>query len=839
MYYSCYKTHNMLSSDVIGHQLKRLLGFDPVRFRRSPDETKFLLSDCDNASAGELVLDTRCLQLAGSDCSPLVIDIDSLNSLGKIAASDAAFSSERLQCATRLIGAVLNASYGLTVQWFSSGKQGVHGWAFGSSLSSPARQLVARLLPEGGANSADTLSMFMRVPAYSHPLVQAEVEAGLARLLTLSTGDCTDTEWTARLRAAAAPNASLATKLLALTAFFDVGVTAAGRLRVPCSYNEKDAGYVGFPLPAPSLDASWPTLRRDAKVALSTDELKLLETIPLPTSTQRDATLAALQADLGNRKRALSESEGSELAGERASIPRLHPRNVALPSDTVERLALIPTEVRARLPAVAVAALERGITRGGMPPCDWRAESDDQHRHDASVRGGGVEGVTPLPLALDALCGLNLTARGRGDTVRSLVASAFPVDCFAEAMLASRRMRELKHWASWFSTFAKGKSKADTVAWRYDAGRLDSVGVQCPMVRSQCARAAQLLSPTGGGGGGNSGKANRPAAASKLLSGRTVNVKLVSSKEEMLKTLQTALAERAEGEATDSVSADTRLAALSKRVSDDLNQLYRNSDGNGIVSFTEYISSEGRFSYSSGSFQGVKSLLREVRAAVFQGAWRVDLKRCHTSMLLGAYSRAVKLGIASEHAVLTRMSTDLDGVEAELADDQTRLLPAVMARLESVRGTPNETNAAKLVAYLQSPPKTLLSAMLNHPNESPMFKTWPLAASCCRALGMAAGIARSHPLVAADQRRPQLTPETCPRGSAKEKQRIAFILERRAVGVLVAELTASGMAPSLTINDEALFWPANEPDIGTLEAALAMAVSDKLGFDAPLRVERV
>ena len=83
---------------MIGRQLKRLLAFNPVRLRRSPDETKFLLSDCDDASASELVLDKRCLQLAGSDCSPLVIDIDSLNSLGKIAASDAAFSSERLQC---------------------------------------------------------------------------------------------------------------------------------------------------------------------------------------------------------------------------------------------------------------------------------------------------------------------------------------------------------------------------------------------------------------------------------------------------------------------------------------------------------------------------------------------------------------------------------------------------------------------------------------------------------------------------------------------------------------------------------------------------------------------
>ena len=103
--------------------------------------------------------------------------------------------------------------------------------------------------------------------------------------------------------------------------------------------------------------------------------------------------------------------------------------------------------------------------------------------------------------------------------------------------------------------------------------------------------------------------------------------------------------------------------------------------------------------------------------------------------------------------------------------------------------------------------------MLNHPNDSPMFKTWPLAASCCRALGVAAAIARSHPLVAADQHRPQLSPETCPRGSAKEKQRIAFILERRSVGALVAVLEKSNMMPSLTINDEVLFFPAAEPDV--------------------------
>ena len=51
---------------------------------------------------------------------------------------------------------------------------------------------------------------------------------------------------------------------------------------------------MGFPLPAPSLDASWPTLKRNAKVSLSVAELELLSAIPLPTASERDSTLTAL-----------------------------------------------------------------------------------------------------------------------------------------------------------------------------------------------------------------------------------------------------------------------------------------------------------------------------------------------------------------------------------------------------------------------------------------------------------------------------------------------------------------------------------------------------------------
>ena len=821
-------------SPCLGRAIKRLLGQEPVRFRYAAGETRFLLSDCSDADAGTLVRDKGCLQLAGGDTSPLVIDIDSLHPSGKEAATEAAFASERLQCATRLLSAVLRAQYHIEVHWFSSGKQGVHGWAFGVQLTHSARKLIAGLLPQGADDSADTISLFARSPAYSHEVVKIEVEAGLSRLRALDVHGCRDVEWIRRLQAAVTPNATLATKLLALTAFFDVGVTVSGRLRLPCAYNEKDQGYAGFPLPPPSLESTWPPLQRAASVALTTSELNMISSIAIPTAAERRATLAALEADVNSRKRAHEEAESTSLA---AYIPRLHPRRVALPVDPFARAALIPGAVRARLPVAAIKALERGMERGGMPPCEWVAEPNDDHRRDVSVRGCGVGDVT-LPIALDALVGLNITARGRGDVARSLIASAFPVDCFAEAMVASGKMRELGHWASWFHTFAIGKGKPETAAWRYDAGRLDEVGIQCLMVRSQCERAAALLNPKGGASGGEGHqKRTRPAAASRLLTGRIVDVALSEPKEAALEAVKASLAERAAAETDAELSADHRLEALSKKANDSLTTLYNVADNKNNVRFTEYISTEGRFSYSSGGFDGIKSVLREVRAVIFQGAWRVDLKRCHTSMLLGAYDRAATLGVAPRHPLLDRMCADLGGVENELAEDQTRLLPRAMERLESVRETVDEKNAARLVGYMQSKPKTLLSAMLNHPNNSPMFKTWPLAAACCRALGVAAAAARSHPLVAADQHRPEIS--DIARGSAKEKQRIAFILERRAVGALVSELQANGMKPSLTINDEVLFFPPEGTDGLALKKCLFAAVERVLGFGAPLCVECV
>jgi len=816
----------------VGRSLKRILGRNPVRFRYACEETRFLLTDCTDADAGALVRSGDCLQLAGCETTPLVVDIDSLHPGGNEAASDAVFSTERLQCATRLLTAVLRSRFHVELVWFSSGKQGVHGWAFGIHLTASTRQTIAALLPQG----VDTHAL--QSPAYAHESVQLEAEAGLGRLGALDWEGCGDDEWIARLRAAFAPEATLQTKLIALTAFYDVGVTTAGRLRLPCSYNAKDDGYAGFPLPNDD-GSRWLPLRRAASVPLSVEELALLSRIVIPTADECSATLAALKADTHTRKR-VRDGVASD-----AYVPRLHPRRVALPVDPVTRASLIPECVRGRLSTDVVRILERGMERGGMPIWKWIGEPDDERRRDSSARGGGLGGADAakrrLPLALDALLGLDITAKGRGDVARGLIASAFPVDVFAAAMVASGRLRELAHWASWFDTYAAGKGKAGTLAWRYDAGRLCRIGNLCPMVRSQCAAAATVLNPKGGGGGdAPKCKRSRPVAASRPLTGRIVDVVLPGTSASLLEAAKPLIRARAEKEFPDAVGA--KVKDWIQYTEKNLEKLFESADpqddGTVVLKFTEYLATEGRLSYECKRSKGLKSIKRELRNVIFAGAWSVDLCRCHTNSILGAYQWASKVGVVDRHALLDRLCSDLPGVEADIVADQVRLLPEAKARLGRLQqGTKEAGYAAKFIGYLQIAPKTLLSAMLNQPNDSMMFRRWPLAAACCRALGVAAAAAKQHPLVVADRFRPDLI--GTPAGGKKEKQQLAFIFERRALQSMIAALESSGFAPSITVNDELLFFPPTGTDICTVKTILESAVANTLQFDAPIRVEPV
>ena len=53
-----------------------------MRLRSSEGSACFLLSDCADADAGNLVRDPRHLQLVGGDSAPLVLDVDSLHPNG-------------------------------------------------------------------------------------------------------------------------------------------------------------------------------------------------------------------------------------------------------------------------------------------------------------------------------------------------------------------------------------------------------------------------------------------------------------------------------------------------------------------------------------------------------------------------------------------------------------------------------------------------------------------------------------------------------------------------------------------------------------------------------------
>ena len=816
----------------LGRESKRLLGGEPVRLRSSEGSACFLLSDCADADAGSLVRDPRHLQLVGGDSAPLVLDVDSLHPDGAQAASDAAFCTERLVCATRVLDAMLLSRYGIRVRWFSSGKQGVHGFAFGTSLSKPMRDVVAALLP--GAESV------FEHEAWASPAVVDAVESALRHLRTLDLSACEDEEWTDRLRAAAAPSAGRTTRLMAVTAFFDKGVTSSAQIRVPLAHNAKGCGYAGFPLPPTiGVQTRWPPPKRLASAPLVAEELDLLAALTLPTAAERQLTLQRLQADCQRpRKRALGETEERRLHN---WVPRLHPRACALPLHAAARKALIPQPIRTRLAPAALAALEGGVCRGGAPPCAWTAEPDDGHRLEVSARGGGT-GRADQPLALEALAGSNLTPKGRGDVARALFVSAFPVDSFAEAMKASPSVRRdvLPHWGSWFHTLAKGGAKVGAAAWRYDSGSLELVGVQCPVVLQQCARAARILTGRVGSGCASRaapvGTSRRPAAANRDSTGRSVTLTLTGSLAEQLERARPAIQRRAEeeeGGARDASAVDHRLDQLLQRAKRDLETLHAAAD-NGIVTFQEYVGPEGRLGYACGGYCGVKAILRELRPIVFAGMWRVDLKRCHTSMLIGAHARAVSIGAVAEHPLLHRLYTKMESLEEELRADQLALLPAARARLDAARGTGDEENATAYVEYLQKEPKTLLSVMLNHPNKSPMFRSWPLAAACCQAMGVAAAAAKSHPLVAADRLRPQLDSGITP-GSPAEKQRIAILLERRAVAATVGVLDAKGLAPSITINDEVLFAaPSGGAD--PLKECMREAVTATLGFDVRLSV---
>ena len=217
-------------------------------------------------------------------------------------------------------------------------------------------------------------------------------------------------------------------------------------------------------------------------------------------------------------------------------------------------------------------------------------------------------------------------------------------------------------------------------------------------------------------------------------------------------------------------------------------------------------------------------------------------------MLLGCYQLGARAGVVETNPLLERLCNDLEGVEAELEADQLRLLAPAEEALKRMQSNPTTTtpdaltNQEKFVKYLKAPAKTLLSAFLNHPANSPMFQhRWPLASQCCRALGAAGSAARNHTLVVTDPWRPELRGHAFRAGTQKERQAIACILERHCLHAMRMLFFQRELNTSLTINDEIIWYIRSDmtPDAcATLETELVSAIEARVGFRVSVKLKR-
>ena len=164
----------------LGAAVRRLVGRQPVRLRYQTQEQRFLLQDVhDDARVAALVRDKSTLQLCGPvDAAPLVLDVDALVESGGPATSEP-LSTARLQAAAHVVGEVLYNAFGLRVSWFGSGKQGLHGWAFGVQIGSHDRAWIAEhVLPVSNSQLEDGPLL-----AFYEEHASAAVNVGVAFLM--------------------------------------------------------------------------------------------------------------------------------------------------------------------------------------------------------------------------------------------------------------------------------------------------------------------------------------------------------------------------------------------------------------------------------------------------------------------------------------------------------------------------------------------------------------------------------------------------------------------------------------------------------------------------------
>jgi len=662
---------------------------------------------------------------------------------------------------------------------------------------------------------------------YEHPNVLAFVDSALLEFQSLD--HAADPEWTVRVKAATAPNASVYEKLFAVTAFFDLDPTKTGNLRVPCSFNIK--GYYGFPLPQPTEE--WPaTLRRPAtpaNAALTEAEFAILECISRPSDEEPKVICENLNL-LFSRKR--EREDGSELTGvdgdggsevyecDVTYIPRFSSdTRVRLPEEgSAERIALIPPPVRAMVSLKCIKALERGIELGGVPPWRWKPEPEGGLRSKICKLGGGLGNDVRFPTVLLVLTGLEIDYEECHYVARSMVMSHFPVNCLAEALDAQRtRIKFIDRYRQWFRTFAADRHRPVSMGFNFTRGCYERVRFLAPNVKAMCSAGANCLGGTGSSGVGSTASSKVTA---REFTGRTVSLELTRPKDVVLDEARPAL--------------ELRNNDALERAEKSLNRIYNNSV-DGILTLNEYIATDARFGYVVNGYAGWKSIYRELRPSLMRGYYSVDIRRAHLSILVGCYHRAVANGSMKRYEDLEWIVDHFDELEMQLKADQVQLLPGAELRLANASTDTERKYATNFVKYLQVPTKQLLSVAINHPDNSRMFKTWPSMIRLQKAISVAARAAFGHEFVRVDTNRPN--------GFSKrgEKSRICTILERRAVHNMMETLSGLGLAIGPSLNDEIYVKPVAEPTESELvkwEKEVTESLKTRMGFSLRVRFQK-
>lgn len=257
------------------------------------------------------------------------------------------------------------------------------------------------------------------------------------------------------------------------------------------------------------------------------------------------------------------------------------------------------------------------------------------------------------------------------------------------------------------------------------------------------------------------------------------------------------------------------------------------------VAFEEYYDDGGRLGYDRLScveggvptgWRGVKGMRKEVRAAVFQRYWHVDLSKCHTVMLLGS--------LLAE----TGEDVDCSSVQAKLDEVLCAIEQAQQANLDAKNAYSKEQAAV--------PAKVLLSSILNKDRASdPLLDEhgpWRGVALQHRLLELGGEAAWRHARITDEKRQRRPKDKTWMSAAARH-------LEAEAVAAMTAAIAtflpsegradeAPPLLPSISVNDEVLFWaPERMPDgwQGELEKHMQAGILLRLGFEAPFKIDAV